>query len=949
MRIPSGVSTSAESLAVRPLSSEQVRKLQIHKQHFMDLVLPHYHSLLAFQTPVKSQNKRGSCPAFALIGAVEAHYRRDYGVTLDLSEEYLIHITHSMRHAYNPDLHHENISSHCGILAVNNNMIGDEIFERLPLPLEEYAPYFGVDHAALDQYGTLHSDADLLKLVQESGIQCDKTDDEIHWQYLLSQEAIDNYEYDPRHIPLAARKNCRYMINDLIFLDTENLRDTTFLETALVGVGEIIVSCKLWRIDVGNGTLFDDLTPVPKHPQDGNPIATYPKVGINEDVSDPENPNAPGVAGHRMLICGYDHDRELFLLKNSWGGYLPYFWVPYKFIKEVGLGGLIVTQVSDPNLEPDQASMWLGRWYFTAGNETGRLILRRPGSLPFSAPNGKTLDRLGTYYDSQNVPHTVFGNLINESNSDWEINLYIDLDNVEGPPDSAPLISAQLAAKIANIQQFSCKFAGSMDSETYGDYARGTTVGNGGQQDVYLSRHPKQIQYEWRWCRKCQGLFFNKYSRGVCKAGGTHDLRGSANYGLTITHMAAHTQNDWRWCKKCQGLFFGRSELGVCPAKGSHDMSDSGDYCLTHGAEAVGQHGWHRCSKCLGLFYSERDMGVCPAGGEHDVSGNTNYALTTLIGASTWKQVEVEWEGVWDKGWTHIAPFQPKDQDEPHFAAYNRTTGAAAFIRLNLRNGGRRLIDGCAVLPEQDWESGWTSLAPFSGKNGVNYLLLYNKNTDNNNVRFDRIKTDLTGITHIKNGSWAAGWNHIATVKAHDINYLIVYNNNTGRVRYDRIKTGGAGSTNVQDGNWAKGWNQLKAFNHSDLSLFLVYDKQTGRLRINQFYGESSENLYDGSILPGFTHMAVDEMPGIVIGYDQVTGHTELYEIRWEAQSNEAGFVETRFAGLDIIFSNDWIEGCDAIVPFRISFDANTILRYRTCYLGYNSESGKVSIYKLAD
>ena len=41
-------------------------------------------------------------------------------------------------------------------------------------------------------------------------------------------------------------------------------------------------------------------------------------------------------------------------------------------------------------------------------------------------------------------------------------------------------------------------------------------------------------QTDWRWCKKCQELFFSGVSLGVCPAGGSHDPSGSINYKLTI-------------------------------------------------------------------------------------------------------------------------------------------------------------------------------------------------------------------------------------------------------------------------------------------------------------------------------------------------------------------------------------------------------------------------------
>ncbi len=140
-------------------------------------------------------------------------------------------------------------------------------------------------------------------------------------------------------------------------------------------------------------------------------------------------------------------------------------------------------------------------------------------------------------------------------------------------------------------------------------------------------------QDNWRWCNKCQGLFFAGNNLGSCPAGGTHshpNNSGSWNYQLIHNHAIAHGQDNWRWCNKCQGLFFaGNNNLGRCPAGGTHSNSGSWNYSVAFKSPIVaGQDGWRWCNKCQGLFFAgNNSLGRCPAGGTHNESGSGEYRL----------------------------------------------------------------------------------------------------------------------------------------------------------------------------------------------------------------------------------------------------------------------------------------------------------------------------------
>jgi Dual-action HEIGH metallo-peptidase len=137
-------------------------------------------------------------------------------------------------------------------------------------------------------------------------------------------------------------------------------------------------------------------------------------------------------------------------------------------------------------------------------------------------------------------------------------------------------------------------------------------------------------QGNWRWCDKCQGMFFAGNGSSVCPAGGTHEAGVSFNYRLL--HEVApdpDLQGNWRWCHKCQGMFFAGNGSSRCPAGGTHEAGVSFNYSLFHevGFGPGLQDNWRWCHKCQGLFFAGNGGSVCPAGGAHEASVSFDYSL----------------------------------------------------------------------------------------------------------------------------------------------------------------------------------------------------------------------------------------------------------------------------------------------------------------------------------
>ena len=91
----------------------------------------------------------------------------------------------------------------------------------------------------------------------------------------------------------------------------------------------------------------------------------------------------------------------------------------------------------------------------------------------------------------------------------------------------------------------------------------------------------------WRYCHKCGVLWMGLNSGSRCPAdGAAHSSPNSGNYYLLISNgtqgqVGGLGQVDWRWCSKCQGLWFSGLAGSKCPTDGlGHSSNSSSKYVL---------------------------------------------------------------------------------------------------------------------------------------------------------------------------------------------------------------------------------------------------------------------------------------------------------------------------------------------------------------------------------
>ena len=325
-----------QMLAARPT----LHPLSTRSFSFGHAALPAAYSLAAYQTPIRNQADRGMCWAFAGTAALEAAYKRQYGVTLDLSEEYVFHVGKAFELYPSYTQYAGGVENNCSINGAQGS--SDVVLKlmRVAICEEKYAPFLTQQQLEGIAASLGVGDLDLAS---------------------VTQEKYDTFEFSTQHIPLAARWNARYMVTDSSFLpDTA----PSTIEKAISGGHEVVADINVqWKWN----------------------------AGLNAYDYDP----ASAGGGHCVLIIGYDRAKQLFEVKNSWGESGP-IHVTYNFIQHCMGGGSCILSVSDPKAPVQAKAAWIGKWNVDNDGLMGTLVLRRFTNFRSADPNAPT--KLGNYY-----------------------------------------------------------------------------------------------------------------------------------------------------------------------------------------------------------------------------------------------------------------------------------------------------------------------------------------------------------------------------------------------------------------------------------------------------------------------------------------------------------------------------------------------------------------------
>ncbi len=436
--------------------------------------------LSLYQTSSKGQWPTGMCTSFSFIAGVEAAYTRKYCSdanssfykagyceryvaykaanppafymaqpqnyhafeqykALNLSELYYVDRVKTSL-TTSASAHHETSTIICGEEGVSRALRGPAslMLSDIRLPEEQYAVFV--------QDPSFYPDAQLALFGDQGCEACTKSPAQSQLDaYEFSDEKRDFLSVDekPMHrafIPVAARRNARFGVADMIFgHDSALLDKIDFLEKCIYSGYEVVVE--------------------------------------------------GAMPGHSMLAIGYDRNRKKLLYKNH---YEKFSEIDYSVTAAESSGFQIILEPASGWTQRSTEEMWLGTWDTWIDGKYGKLVIRRSrlaGNVKYTSDDLFNKDipelsttawaRVGTFYEQNNsVLRIVYGRL-NGSGGDT-MQLIVDFDHPEPPPPSVE-ISGTPSGQLFEMRIFD-------SGPGAGLYATGATTKNSVTYGVFMKR-----------------------------------------------------------------------------------------------------------------------------------------------------------------------------------------------------------------------------------------------------------------------------------------------------------------------------------------------------------------------------------------------------------------------------------------------------------------------------
>ncbi|CAN5753349.1 hypothetical protein BH24DEI2_BH24DEI2_14940 [soil metagenome] len=284
-------------------------------QSLTTAALPARVDLRALQTPIKNQGGRGTCVAFATTATIEAAYKRERGLNLDLSEQYANHIqkmTALPQEPRTPEERETQLGAWGG--SAVSGQLGWLFRLRFGLPTESAMAGIVREEPALTyipegSYENTNQPGDVPRLFWNDATLSQRTVDEWNLNPVATaynipeRKTLTNF---PRQVLSAAT----YGVSRVRAVERNNL---TAIKAELAAGREVAFGISLTQSKVCKD---GEDNPLPAgdacYTQQNADIANQYRGGVWRPVSD-------AWGGHAMVMVGYDDAKQVFIVKNSWG------------------------------------------------------------------------------------------------------------------------------------------------------------------------------------------------------------------------------------------------------------------------------------------------------------------------------------------------------------------------------------------------------------------------------------------------------------------------------------------------------------------------------------------------------------------------------------------------------------------------------------------------------
>lgn len=328
------------------------------------------------QTAIRDQGGRNTCVTYAVLAGMEAGYKRldkTRYANLDLSEQYGNYLQKMVHLADTPTSNP----------ALRENQLGRWGGGSIVYSLALLSRLYGVPTEGLLPYNPS-------KDYQDTNQPGDNP--RIDWKDAsVTQKQINDLNLENPDYARAAVKGAGYGIKSYFLIPGAELKNPQYYEAILAAGFDIIFSMRI-------------MTPDPT-PHDGV-----------------WNPGTKHAGDHAMLMVGYDEQRKVFIVKNSWDFDNPlelgftlvsYDYITGGYVYEAGYITEVISDISGGNRAEQ---LFLGRWKLNHDGWKGTLdIYRLPGfyqrDFMQHTSFGTNDYRIGTYYHQDGTAHRVNGTI----------------------------------------------------------------------------------------------------------------------------------------------------------------------------------------------------------------------------------------------------------------------------------------------------------------------------------------------------------------------------------------------------------------------------------------------------------------------------------------------------------------------------------------------------------